>query len=406
MLPARSVGAPRAITSLVVAVLCSSGASGVSAQQAESREVAQGPWAVLGTVPLFGVSDVERVVLQLSADGAIPGAVVIAPSEAIRRFETAHSQPPELRSATEIAELESCAREMGLQLARGRIAAAGAHLDRCEELLSEVRRSYDTHRESEQRIFRACMVLLQGMLANGPRERALRHAEMCRLDAVDLPVEREWASPEVQDLMSEIDASLSARERAVVRVYGAADGCDVWLRGRMIGRTPVVAHGVLAGAATLQLVCPGRSAGRAHHVMLVPGDNYLAVDHLFESSLRTDQAMVLDYGATWIESIRRLDDARVIGEAIGARVVVLATMLPDGSALRLDRLDLLSSGVRVNASVLLPVTGGILRPEHLEEAGRALTELRSVDLSGTTPRSIEPWSPPVAPRGPETASAH
>src|SRR5690606_1733370 len=136
----------------------------VAQTRGEAREVAQGAWVVVGTVPLFGRATVERAVEQLSAPGAIPGAVVLEPTEAIRRLAATHSQEPVRRSATEIATLERCAREMGMELARGRLHAAGTHLARCEELLDDVRRRYDVERENEVRVFRVCMVMLQGLL--------------------------------------------------------------------------------------------------------------------------------------------------------------------------------------------------------------------------------------------------
>jgi hypothetical protein len=146
-----------------------------------------------------------------------------------------------------------------------------------------------------------------------------------------------------------------------VPLFGRAEVAEsVRVLGGALSGVPVITHAAAATALT--------------------GSPPSAPDPVLEAALGTSGAIVLDYGSTWIERVRRLDDARELAARIGAGVVVIVTLAPARDLFWLDRVDL-PLGRTPRARIVVPVARGeALSPGPAREAGRALVEARSLDL--------------------------
>ena len=196
-------------------------------------------------------------------------------------------------------------------------------------------------------------------------------------------------TPEVVELLTRIDARLAAAPPGSLRIESVPTGCQVRLNGIALGSTPYVSEDLANGEYRAQVECtdggePPSRRGRIHRIRLSEGASTVRIDARFDSVVRTDTALRLEYATSADADAHRLADALSAAGTIGAAEVWLVSI--DASAedvVRIDRVSV-SSGHPL-ASVRTHTMSGL--PASVASLSRGTSQ----DRTGQTPTSIATW---------------
>jgi len=209
---------------------------------------------------------------------------------------------------------------------------------------------------------------------------ARRQARECRRLVPRVEPSAFRHTPEVRDLLADVDAQMASEAPGTLEVQSEPSDCLVRINGVQFGRTPLSGVELPVGAYRMQVECEEAHRGRIHRIGIVSGNNMFTFDGSLEHAVRTRPVLRLEYDAM-ADRAERMDHARQVAAILGGAHVMVVSV---------------SSSSVEPASVWLAVRHGVPEAEDMRRAVDALFEGRSVDFSGPQPiardQRIAGWS--------------
>jgi hypothetical protein len=231
-----------------------------------------------------------------------------------------------------------------------------------------------------------CLFMVRAYVETKNTADARRQARECRQLVPRVEPSAFRHTPEVRELLAEVDAEMAAEAPGLLDVKSTPSDCLVRINGVELGRTPLAGIELPVGTYRLQVECEEGERGRIHRIAIASGHNAFELDAAMERAVRTRPVLHLRYGSpkAWALRMSHADQiARILG---GERVLVVSS--PSASEVRVD----LSAQGREPASAWLAVGDGGPGPEQVRRALDALLEGRSVDFAGPHPIARASWA--------------
>ncbi len=318
-----------------------------------------------------------RWVRAVSSRLARAGQPVLPPTDAARQFELSESAPAPSVSTAEVDEFVERSRNGLRQLARGERARAIEALREADSWAGVRVTTLNREATVAERVLDNCLYLTRALLESDEDELARVQARRCRILVPRAVPSATRHTPEVRELLGEIEGLVVSQPAARLRVESTPSACAVRLNGVTFGQTPFEADALLPGEYAVQVECPGDAVGRVRHLRLTAGTTRVRVNALFDAHVRTSPVLRLRYATLAEEGRAGGTEAARVGAILGARVIRIST-----SELETTRLEQIVEG-RPVAAVWLPAFG--VEPEIPEAAVVDLLGGRFVDHTGATP---------------------
>ena len=371
----------RCLTFAVAAALMLPIASTASAQGAASSPVAQ-RWLVLPSrgpgaegEPRASVEALHGVSEALRQELSIRGELVWRADRASERFEVLGSAPAPEVSQRDIDRWVERSRAAVRYLARADYKAARRELKAAQRLADRAAEELNREAARAQQVLDTCLFMVRAYLETKNHAEARRQARECRQLVPRVEPTAFRHTPEVRELLDEVDAQIAAEAPGVLSVTSSSPGCLVRINGVEFAKTPLSGIELPVGIYRVQIECDEGQRGRIHRVAIHSGNNTLAFDAELERAVRSRPVLHLDYAAAeaWAE---RMNHAWRVAEVLGcSRALVVSA-----PGAKVARFDLRAAGY-APASAWLSLRGDAPSRDDLGRALDALLEGRSVDFS-------------------------
>lgn len=348
-----------------------------------------------------GIEAVHRAAEALRTELVLRGESTLAPDRASEQFEALGSAPAPDVSQTDIDRWVARSRAAVRYLARADYKAARRELKAAQHLANRAAEELNREAARAQQVLDTCLFMVRAYIETKNTEEARRQARECRQLVPRVEPSAFRHTPEVRDLLAEVDAQMASEAPGTVAVTSDPAGCLFRINGVEVGRTPLDGIELPVGLYRMQIECDPGERGRIHRVRMVSGANRLSFDGAFERAVHSRPVLHLSYPSTdaWGERMAHAAHAdAVLG---GERELVVSRL--GGSTLRID-----SNGDGLEpASVWIPAGAGA---PDTDDVGRALDALlagRSIDFTGAHPLARASWQakpPEATPPPPSRAS--
>jgi hypothetical protein len=362
------------------------------AEGAASDPASHARWTILPAVvaPSGGSSHESLEVLHAASEAirqdlARRGEPVWGANRATERFEAVGSAPAPEVSQTDIDRWVERSRAAVRFLARADYKAARRELKAAQGLADRAAEELNREAARAQQVLDTCLFMVRAYLETRDSGEARRQARECRQLVPRVEPSAFRHTPEVRDLLAEVDAEIAAEAPGILEVTSAPTGCLVRINGVAFERTPLAEVELPAGTYRIQVECSPPARGRIHRVSVASGSNHFFVDGVVDQVVRTQPMLHFEYAALE-DSVARMKHAAVVADVLGDSAPLVVTS-PDQDTLRLDsgRADARAASVWVAAPLGKP------KSDDLARALDALLEGRSVDFTGAHPVARASW---------------
>jgi len=342
--------------------------------------------ATPGSADAPALESLHRISETIRQDLALRGERVWGADRATERFEAAGSAPAPEVSQSDIDHWIERSRAAVRYLARADYKAARRELKAAQGLADRAAEELNREAARAQQVLDTCLFMVRAYLETSDRDEARRQARECRQLVPRVEPSAFRHTPEVRDLLAEVDAEIAAEAPGNLEVRSTPASCLVRINGVEFGKTPLGGVELPVGTYRVQVECDPPRRGRIHRVAIVSGDNSFYVDGELERLVRTQPMLHLEYASTR-EWDSRMEHASVIAEVLDDSSSMVVTMLRD-SVLRLD-----SNAAHLEpGSVWVAAPAGSPSADDLRRAVDALLEGRSVDFTGPHPIARSSWA--------------
>ena len=399
----------RWIVCVFAAALAALTAPLASAQSDEaSRSAEERRWLL---VPALGggsesvaqsVEELHTAAEALRQELAVRGRSVWRADRSSERFEVVGSAPAPQISQSDIDLWVERSRAAVRYLARADYKAARRELRAAQRLADRAAAELNREAARAQQVLDTCLFMVRAYVETKNPAEGRRQARECRRLVPRVEPSAFRHTPEVRDLLAQVDEEMASEAPGTLEVQSTASDCLVRINGVEFGRTPLSDIELPVGAYRMQVECEEEQRGRIHRVGIQSGKNVFAIDEALERAVRTRPVLHLEYDtpAAWE---KRMDHAsQVVAVLGGANVLVLSDLSPG-----VVRIDLSAEGYEP-ASAWVAVRDGKPAAEDVRRAVDALFEGRSVDFAGPHPIARASWQAEQAPGvavGAEAAAA-
>jgi hypothetical protein len=387
----------RRLVCVFAAVVAASVASVASAARAQGEDAGASlpelRWLVVPA--LGGVSEAESEGASVDAlhtfaealrqELVVRGGAVWRADRASERFEVVGSAPPPRLSQSDIDLWVERSRAAVRYLARADYKAARRELKAAQRLADRAAAELNREAARAQQVLDTCLFMVRAYVETKNDAEARRQARECRRLVPRVEPSAFRHTPEVRDLLAQVDEEMASEAPGTLSVQSTPSGCLVRINGVAFGRTPLGDIELPVGAYRLQVECEGDQRGRIHRVGIVSGENVFALDAALERAVHTRPVLHLEYdeAAAWAA---RTDHAREVAATLGGG----SAMVVSGPSTRAMRVDL-SAEEYEPASAWIAVRDGVPETEDVRRVVDALLEGRSVDFTGPHPIARASW---------------
>ena len=337
-----------------------------------------------------GIEALHTFAEALRQELVVRGESVWRADRASERFEVLGSAPAPRISQSDIDLWVEHSRAAVRYLARADYKAARRELKAAQRLADRAAAELNREAARAQQVLDTCLFMVRAYVETKNGAEARRQARECRRLVPRVEPSAFRHTPEVRDLLAEVDAQMASEAPGTLEVQSKPSDCLVRINGVQFGRTPLSGIELPVGAYRMQVECEAAHRGRIHRVSIVSGKNVFAFDGSLERAVRTRPVLHLEYdaAAAWVE---RMDHASQVAVILGGANV----MVVSGPSSRVMRIDLNADGYEP-ASAWLAVRYGVPGSEDMRRAVDALFEGRSVDFSGPHPIARASWRADLA----------
>jgi hypothetical protein len=316
---------------------------------------------------------------------AVRGYEVWRADRASERFEVVGSAPAPEVSQSDIDLWVERSRAAVRYLARADYKAARRELKAAQRLADRAAAELNREAARAQQVLDTCLFMVRAYVETKNGAEARRQARECRRLVPRVEPSAFRHTPEVRELLAEVDAEMASEAPGTLEVQSTAPGCLVRINGVEFGRAPLLGIELPAGTYRLQVECEEGQRGRIHRVGIESGVNRFAFDAALDRVVRTKPVLHLRYESpeTWED---RMTQARQVADILGGASVLVVSALDSGVV----RIDLSAEGVEP-ASTWLALHDGTPDPEDVRRTIDALLEGRSVDFAGPHPIARPSW---------------
>ncbi|MFZ1866822.1 MAG: PEGA domain-containing protein [Polyangiales bacterium] len=359
-------------------------------------------WLVLPVrIDHAGASPVE--VLHTEAEAlryelSVRGESVWRADRASERFEVAGSVPAPEVSQSDIDRWVERSRAAVRYLARADYKAARRELKAAQRLADRAAAELNREAARAQQVLDTCLFMVRAYVETKNDAEARRQARECRQLVPRVEPTAFRHTPEVRELLAEVDAEMAAEAPGTLQVTSEPAECLVRINGVEFGRTPLSGIELPVGTYRLQVECEEEQRGRIHRVTITSGANAFAFDGALERAVHTRPVLYLQYPsrAAWKE---RMDHATKVARILGGGNALVVTGVGEQEI----RVDLAAEGY-APASAWLAQRDGALDADDVRRAIDALFEGRSVDFTGPHPLARASWAVVREPPEPEVTA--
>ncbi|MEM8608694.1 MAG: PEGA domain-containing protein [Myxococcota bacterium] len=345
-----------------------------------------GRWLVIpssiGAEFAGGEADAEAVRAELVRRGlaAWPAA------RAAERFEVLGSAPAPQVSQSDINRWVERSRAAVRFLARADYKAARRELKAAQRLADRAAAELNREAARAQQVLDTCLFMVRAYVETRNGTEARRQARECRRLVPRVEPTAFRHTPEVRDLLAEVDREMASEAPGSLVVRSTPENCLVRINGVKFGQTPLRDIELPVGTYRLQVECEPEQRGRIHRVAIESGENQVTINVPLDGAVRTRPALGLAYATADDGSRARMGDAAEIGRTLETeRVLVVTQVAPDQV-----RIDMDDAGRA--ASVWLGKHSGTLPIEEVRRGVGALLDGRSVDFSSANPTARASWA--------------
>ena len=306
--------------------------------------------------------------------------------EAAERFEAVGSAPAPALSQSDIDRWVERSQSAVRYLARADYRGARRELQAAQRVADRAAAELNREAARARQVLDTCLYMVRAYVETKNRADARQQARECRRLVPSVEPTAFRHTPEVRQLLAQVDEELAAEAPATLHVESEPSDCLVRINGIAFGRTPVSEVELPVGTYRLQVECNAERRGRVQPITLASGPNRVLVNARFQQVVHTRPQLYLSYRDATDEARYRMVDGERVADALNARGLLVVTR-PQNETLRVD---LRAQGWKP-ASVWLPIIQGGLTAEDVERAVEALLEGRSVDFTGPQPITKPSW---------------
>jgi len=332
-----------------------------------------------------GVEALHTSAEALRQELVLRGQSVWRADRASERFEVVGSAPAPHISQSDIDRWVERSRAAVRYLARADYKAARRELKAAQRLADRAAAELNREAARAQQVLDTCLFMVRAYVETKNGAEARRQARECRRLVPRVEPSAFRHTPEVRDLLAEVDEEMASEAPGTLEVQSTPSDCLVRINGVGLGRTPLSDVELPVGAYRMQVECEKEQRGRIHRVGIVSGQNVFMFDVALERAVRTRPVLHLHYESpeAWGQ---RMDHAGQVGGILGGANVLVVS----GLSTSVVRVDLNAEGYEP-ASAWLAVRDGVPKAEDVRRAVDALFEGRSVDFSGPHPMARASW---------------
>ncbi|MDH3625462.1 MAG: PEGA domain-containing protein [Myxococcales bacterium] len=374
---------------LVIASLCALAVTWPpvpSLGQADELPASSARWLVLPAVTDGGVerlhSDAEAVRHELT----VRSREVWRADRASERFEVVGSAPAPEISQSDIDLWVERSRAAVKYLARADYKAARRELKAAQRLAEGAAAELNREAARAQQVLDTCLFMVRAYVETKNAAEARRQARECRRLVPRVEPTAFRHTPEVRDLLAEVDQEMAAEAPGILEVRSTPSDCLVRINGVEFGQTPLRDVELPVGTYRLQVECEPETRGRIHRVAIESGDNTVVFDMAFERIVQTRPVLHLEYASPEASAARRMGDAAQVARVLGGANLLVVSR----PSAKVVRIDLDAKGVKAS-SVWLATGDRGLTGDEVRRGVDALFEGRSVDFSGPHPIARASW---------------
>ena len=382
----------RWVVFVFAAALAALAAPQASAQSDEaSRSAEERRWLL---VPALGggsesgaqsVEELHTAAEALRQELAVRGQSVWRADRSSERFEVVGSAPAPQISQSDIDLWVERSRAAVRYLARADYKAARRELRAAQRLADRAAAELNREAARAQQVLDTCLFMVRAYVETKNPAEARRQARECRRLVPRVEPSAFRHTPEVRDLLAQVDEEMATEAPGMLEVRSTASDCLVRINGVEFGRTPLSDIELPVGAYRMQVECEEEHRGRIHRVGIQSGANVFAFDAALERAVRTRPVLHLEYDtpAAWG---KRMDHASQVAAILGRANVLVLSDVSSGVV----RVDLSAEGYEA-ASAWVAVRDGKAEAEDVRRAVDALFQGRSVDFVGPHPIARASW---------------
>jgi hypothetical protein len=248
---------------------------------------------------------------------------VLANSDGAVLFESRHSSEPVQLNSDEMSRLLRSVGQAARHLALGELPQAQQAMESVYALSGPARDYLNREAARARKIFDTCLMTAYLWERDQKHPQALRQMLECSRNFPGFRPEGRAYPPELREVFEQAKHQMQQEAPTALLVQSRqSSGCGVRLNGIDAGKSPMSFSDVRAGIVRVQLECQSGVAGRIHSVELKPGENRLEIDAAFESVVRSQGGLWLQYDSEASRAARADGDLRQIQRALGAGHVV------------------------------------------------------------------------------------
>ena len=236
-----------------------------------------------------------------------------------------------------------------------------------------------------QQVLDTCLFMVRAYVETKNSAEARRQARECRRLVPRVEPSAFRHTPEVRELLAEVDTEMASESPGTLEVQSSAPDCLVRINGVEFGRTPLAGIELPVGAYRLQVECEEAHRGRIHRVDITSGPNLFAFDAALERAVRTRPVLHFEYDSEAAWGARMTHASQVAVILGGANVMAVSGQNPS-----VVRVDLRAEGYDA-ASAWFAVHDGVPEAEDMRRVVDALLEGRSVDFAVAHPEARASW---------------
>jgi hypothetical protein len=351
---------------------------------------------------LTGIEAVHPAAEAFRTELVLRGESTHAAHRASEQFEALGSAPAPEVSQRDIDRWVERSRAAVRHLARADYKAARRELKAAQHLSTRAAEELNREATRAQQVLDTCLFMVRAYVETHKPEEARRQARECRQLVPRVEPSAFRHTPEVRDLLADVDAQMASEAPGTVAVTSDPADCLFRINGVEIGRTPIDGIELPVGLYRMQVECDPNERGRIHRVRVASGNNRLSFDGALERAVHTRPVLHLRYASTDAWGDRMAHAADVNAVLGGGRELVVSSL--GRGTLRID-----SNGDGLEpASVWIPATASAPDADDVTRALDALLAGRSVDFTGPHPLARAGWqakTPEATPRPANQAPA-
>ena len=236
---------------------------------------------------LAGIEAAHRAAEAFRTELVLRGESTYAPDRASEQFEALGSAPAPEVSQSDIDRWVERSGAAVRYLARADYKAARRELKAAQHLANRAAEELNREAARAQQVLDTCLFMVRAYVETNKPEEARRQARECRQLVPRVEPSAFRHTPEVHDLLAEVDAQMASEAPGTVAVTSDPAGCLFRINGVEMGRTPLDGIELPVGLYRMQVECDPGKRGHIPRVRVASGANRLSFDGALERAVHT-----------------------------------------------------------------------------------------------------------------------